>query len=59
MEIPKLRVWHLMMLVAASAALMAVLLFRQEVYDPTAAHLRKLRYADAAGKAAAIRELMA
>ena len=59
MEIPKLRVWHLMFLVAASAALLSVLLFRQEVYDPTAARLRKMSYADAAGKAVAIRELMA
>ena len=59
MEIPKLRVWHLMFLVAASAVLLSVLLFRQEVYDPTAARLRKMSYADAAGKAVAIRELMA
>jgi HEAT repeat protein len=59
MEIPKLRVWHLMFLVAASAVLLAVLLFRQEVYDPIAARLRKMSYADAAGKAVAIRELMA
>ncbi|HEV3163681.1 MAG TPA: HEAT repeat domain-containing protein [Isosphaeraceae bacterium] len=56
---PKLRVRHLIMLVAASAALLAVLQYRQGVYDPTAARLRKVRYADAAGKAAAIRELMA
>jgi hypothetical protein len=59
MAIPKLRVWHLMFLVAASAALLAVLLFRQEVYDPTAVRLRKMSYADSAGKAVAIRELMA
>jgi HEAT repeat protein len=59
MEIPKLRVWHLMFLVASSAVLLSVLLFRQEVYDPTAARLRKMSYADAAGKAVAIRELMA
>ena len=59
MQIPKLRVWHLMFLVAASAVLLSVLLFRQEVYDPTAARLRKLRYADAVDKAAAIRYLMA
>jgi hypothetical protein len=59
MSILKLRVWHLMMLVAATAALLAVLQFRQEVYDPTAARLRKMRYADAVDKAAAIRYLMA
>jgi HEAT repeats len=59
MGVPKLRVWHLIMLVAASAGLLAVLQYRQGVYDPTAARLRKVRYADAAGKAAAIRELMA
>jgi HEAT repeat protein len=59
MEIPKLRVWHLMFLVAASAVLISVLLFRQEVYDPTAARLRKMSNADAAAKAVAIRELMA
>jgi HEAT repeat protein len=59
MKIPKLRVWHLMMIVAASAALLAVLQFREEVYDPTAARLRKVRYADAIDKAAAIRYLMA
>jgi NLR family CARD domain-containing protein 3 len=59
MEVPKPRVWHLIMLVAASAALLTVLQYRQAVYDPTAARLRKVRYADAAGKAAAIRELMA
>ena len=38
---------------------MAVLQYRQGVYDPTSARLQKLRYADAAGKAAAIRGLIA
>jgi HEAT repeat protein len=59
MKVPKLRVRHLITLVAASAALMAVLQYRQGVYDPTVARLRKVRYADAAGKAAAIRALIA
>ena len=59
MNVPKLRVWHLIMFVAASAALLAVFQYRQGVYDPTVARLRKVRYANAAGKAAAIRELMA
>jgi HEAT repeat protein len=52
-------VWHLILLVAASAAFLAVFQYRQGVYDPTVTRLRKVRYADAAGKAAAIRELMA
>lgn len=59
MAVPKLRVWHLILLVAAIAALLRVLQYRQQVYDPTAARLRKMRYADADGKAATIRVLMA
>jgi HEAT repeat protein len=59
MTVPKLRVWHMILLVAASAAFLSVFEFRQAVYDPTAARLRQVRYADAAVKAAVIRELMA
>jgi HEAT repeat protein len=46
------------MLVAASAAFLSVIQYRQSVYDPTFARIRRVQYADVAGKTAAIRELM-
>src|SRR5262249_33631387 len=57
MNVLKVRVWHLLMLIAASAAFLAVFQYRQGVYDPTSARLRQVRYADDDGKVAAIREL--
>ncbi len=59
MNVGRFHVWHLMMLVAGSAAFLSVLQYRRSVYDPTFARTRRVRYADAAEKAAAIREWMA
>jgi HEAT repeat protein len=58
MNVPRLRVWHLLMLVAACAGFLAVFQYRQGVYNPTFGRLRQVRYADSAGKVAAIKELM-
>jgi HEAT repeat protein len=58
MNVPRMRVWHLLLLVAACAAFLAVFQYRRGVYDPTSARLRQVRYADADGKVAAIRELI-
>jgi hypothetical protein len=54
----RMRVWHLIALVAVSAAFLAVFQYRHGVYDPTSARLRQVRYAGADEKIAAIRELM-
>jgi HEAT repeat protein len=58
MNVPRMRVWHLLLLVAACAAFLAVFQYRRGAYDPTSARLRQVRYADADGKVAAIRELI-
>jgi HEAT repeat protein len=48
----------MLLLVATCAGFLAVFQYRQGVYDPTVAHLRQVRYGDASGKVAAIRELL-
>ncbi len=58
MDVLRIRVWHLLVLVAACAGFLAVFQYRRAVYDPTSARLRQVRYADADTKVAAIRELM-
>jgi HEAT repeat protein len=58
MNVLRMRVWHLLVLIAVCAAFLAVFQYRRGVYDPTSARLRQARYADAAGKVTAIRELM-
>src|SRR5690349_8763140 len=59
MSLMRLRVWHMLMLVAACAGFFAVFQYRLGVYDPTSARLRQVRYASPTGKATAIRELIA
>jgi HEAT repeat protein len=54
----RLRLRHLLLLIAACAAFLAVFQYRREVYDPTFARLRRVRYGDVAGKVEAIRLLM-
>ena len=58
MGVLRIRVWHLLVLVAACAGFLAVFQYRRAVYDPTSARLRQIRYADADTKVVAIRELM-
>src|SRR5215472_6555257 len=58
MAVLRIRVWHMLVLVAACAAFLAAFQYRRGVYDPTYARLRQVRYADADGKIAAIRELI-
>jgi HEAT repeat protein len=58
MVVLRIRVWHMLVLVAVCAVFLAVFLYRRGVYDPTYARLRQVRYADADGKLAAIRELI-
>jgi hypothetical protein len=58
MVVLRIRVWHMLVLVAACAAFLAVFQYRRGVHDPTYARLRQVRYADADTKVAAIRELM-
>jgi HEAT repeat protein len=58
MKFMRLRLRHLLLLIAACAAFLAVFQYRREVYDPTFARLRRTRYADSSGKVAAIREVM-
>ena len=58
MGVLRIRVWHMLVLVAACALFLAVFQYRRGVYDPTFARLRQVRYADADTKVAAIRELM-
>ncbi len=58
MDVRRIRVWHMLLLVAVCAGFLAVFQYRRGVYDPTSAHLRQARYADADTKVAAIRELM-
>jgi HEAT repeat protein len=48
LTIPKLRTWHLMGIVAASAAFFSVMQFRWSVEDPGYALIRRLRSMDAA-----------
>jgi HEAT repeat protein len=48
LTIPKLRTWHLMGIVAASAALFSIMQFRWSVEDPGYALIRRLRSLDAA-----------
>lgn len=58
MNVPRMRVWHLFVSVAACAAFLTVFQYRRGVYDPTSVRLRQVHYADADTKVAAIRELM-
>ena len=58
MVVLRIRVWHILVLVAACATFLAAFQYRRGVYDPTYARLRQVRYADADGKIAAIRELI-
>src|SRR6516225_4696781 len=58
MVVLRIRVWHILVLVAACAVFLAVFQYRRGSYDPTYARLRQVRYADADTKVAAIRELM-
>ena len=53
LTIPKLRTWHLMGIVAASAALFSVMQFRWSVEDPGYALIRRLRSLDAVERAKA------
>src|SRR5271166_1243241 len=48
LTIPKLRTWHFMGIVAASAAFFSVMQFRWSVEDPAYALIRRLRSLDAA-----------
>jgi HEAT repeat protein len=47
----------MLVLIAVCAAFLAVFQYRWEVYDPTSARLRQVRYADTAGKVAAMQGL--
>jgi HEAT repeat protein len=58
LTIPKLRTWHLLGIVAASAAFIATFQFRWSVEDPGYALVRRLRSADARERTKAARELM-
>jgi hypothetical protein len=58
MGVLRIRVWHILVLVAACAAFLAVFQYRRGVYDPTSARLRQVRYADADTQVVAIRELI-
>ncbi len=53
LTIPKLRTWHLMGIVAASAAFFSVMEFRWSVEDPGYALIRRLRSLDAVERAKA------
>jgi len=53
LTIPKLRTWHLLGIVAASAALFSVMQFRWTVEDPAYALIRRLRSLDASERAKA------
>ncbi|MHC5540974.1 hypothetical protein ACYOEI_22355, partial [Singulisphaera rosea] len=48
----------MLVLVAVCATFMAAFLYRRGVYDPTYARARQIRYANADGKIAAIREII-
>jgi hypothetical protein len=51
LTIPKLRTWHLLGIVAASAMFFSVMQFRWSVEDPGYALIRRLRSLDAAERA--------
>ncbi|WP_435021390.1 HEAT repeat domain-containing protein [Tundrisphaera sp. TA3] len=53
----RLRMWHLIGLVAAFAAYLAVMRYRQEVYDPAASLARRLRSFDPAERIKAAERL--
>ena len=53
---PKLRMWHLLGVVATVAALLAISRIQREV-DPIQVHMRALRYAEAPGRLKAAQEL--
>src|SRR5262249_11360501 len=55
----RLRMRHLIGLVAAFAALFAVLRYRQQVYDPASAQARRLRALDSAERIEAVEKLLA
>lgn len=55
----RLRMRHLLGLVAAFAGLFAVLRYRQEVYDPASAQARRLRALDPAERIEAVGKLLA
>jgi HEAT repeat protein len=54
---PKLRTWHLLGLIAAAAAFLAVMKFRGEAADPALLVVRRLRYGSPEQKLAAAAEL--
>lgn len=56
-EIPRLRMWHLLGLVAAAAAFLSVMDFRQGVEDPTYLLIKKLRSVDADERRYAVMQL--
>ena len=58
LTIPKLRTWHLLGIVAASAAILAALQVRWTAEDPGYALIRRLRSVDADERAKAARELV-
>lgn len=53
----RLRMWHLLGLVAVAAAYLAVMQFRQDVFDPVSILIRRLRAFDPVARVAAAREL--
>ena len=53
LTVPKLRMWHLLGIVATSAAFLAVMQFRWKVEDPGYALIRQLRSLDARERARA------
>jgi hypothetical protein len=58
MRLLRWKVRHLVALVAACAAFLAVFQYRRTTYDPTFALLRQVRYADKVGKVTAIRNVL-
>jgi hypothetical protein len=57
MKKPRLRVRHLLLLVAACAAFLAVFQYRREVFDPTFVSLRLARYGTAVQRRGGVEEL--
>src|SRR5579864_2560425 len=57
LDVPRLKVWHLLGLVAATAAFLAVFRFRGEARDPLVRVLREARYGDSQARGRAIQDL--
>ena len=57
LEIPKLRLWHLLGLIAAGAAFFSVMRFRQETEEPVYRWIRQLRSVRAAERHEAVLKL--